>query len=431
MLKDGAAPSEHSLDPDSVRFFTGRSHPELAAGIATYLSVPLDPTQISRFSNDNLYVQLGASVRGRAVFVVQSLTPPVSDHLVELLMMLDIARSAGARQVQAVIPYYSYARSDKKDAPRISITARLIADLLVTAGATHVMTMTLHSPQVHGFFSVPTDPLTARALFVRHFIERRFDPNDTVVVAPDVGHAKSAARFADYLDLPVAAGDKRRISDTEVEIGGLVGKQVKGFRRALIYDDEIATGGSVIELSRLLVDTGIQEILVICTHGLFVGNALERLSAVPQIIRDRHHRHRAPARRKTRAQHDGAFGGAGIRRGHPAQLQAAVNRGSLHVRRRRHGYVGGYLAEWAGTITQTIAAHKDGSRRACQHSDPIAGSVARRASENPGGCTTPLRPGSRWWCADAHPARAGTADGRGRQTTGAGRRPTRASACQG
>jgi ribose-phosphate pyrophosphokinase len=272
-----------SLDPDEIRFFSGRSNPALAAGIAAYLQVPVDPTHFSRFSNDNLYVQLGASVRGREVFIVQSLIPPVSDHLLELLMMLDIARSAAAHAVHAVIPYFSYSRSDKKDEPRISITARLVADLLQTAGATHVMTMTLHSPQVHGFFSVPTDPLTARALFARHFLDRGFGADDTVVVAPDIGHAKSATRFAAWLGLPVAAGNKERISDSEVKIGGLVGRQVYGFCRALIYDDEIATGGSVTEMSRLLIESGIQEIIIICTHGLFVGPAKERLAAIPQI----------------------------------------------------------------------------------------------------------------------------------------------------
>ena len=272
-----------SLDPDEVRFFSGRSNPELAAGIAAYLQVPIEPTHFSRFSNDNLYVQLGASVRGREVFIVQSLIPPVSDHLLELLMMLDIARSAAAHEVHAVIPYFSYARSDKKDAPRISITARLVADLLQTAGATHVMTMTLHSAQVHGFFSMPADPLTARALFARHFLDRGFSANDTVVVAPDIGHAKSASRFAAWLGLPVAAGNKERLSDTDVRIGGLVGRQVRGFCRALVYDDEIATGGSVTEMSRLLIESGIREIIVICTHGLFVGPARERLTAFPQI----------------------------------------------------------------------------------------------------------------------------------------------------
>ena len=157
----------HTLDPNDVRVFSGCSHPVLAADIAAYLSVPLEKTLVRRFSNDNLYVQLGASVRARAVFIVQSLVPPVNDHLIELFMLLDAARGAAAREIHAIIPYFSYARSDKKDAPRISITARLIADLLQTAGATHVMTMTLHSPQVHGFFGIPCDPLTARASIAR------------------------------------------------------------------------------------------------------------------------------------------------------------------------------------------------------------------------------------------------------------------------
>jgi ribose-phosphate pyrophosphokinase len=136
---------------------------------------------------------------------------------------------------------------------------------------------------VHGFFSVPTDPLTARALFVRHFAERELDPRKVVVVAPDVGHAKSASRFAGLLGLPVAAADKTRVSDTEVEIGGLIDKQVQGFRHALIYDDEIATGGSVQKLSRVLIQSGIEQIGVVCTHGLFVGGALQKLLAIPEI----------------------------------------------------------------------------------------------------------------------------------------------------
>ncbi|MFQ5811956.1 MAG: ribose-phosphate diphosphokinase [Anaerolineae bacterium] len=276
-----AGDSDKVIAPSEVRFFSGSSHPQLAADIAGYLGVPLDKTEITRFSNDNLYIQLGASVRSRAVFIVQSLSPPVNDHLVELLMMLDIARAASAKEVHAIIPYFSFARSDKKDAPRISITARLVADLLQTAGATHVMTMMLHSPQVHGFFSVPADPLSSRPVFTQHFQQR--DLSSTIVVAPDMGHAKSAARFAKDLGLPVAAGDKERVSDTEVHVRGLVGQQVQGCKRALIYDDEIATGGSVLEMSRLLVEYGVQEIWIVCTHGVFARGSLEKLAAVPQI----------------------------------------------------------------------------------------------------------------------------------------------------
>jgi ribose-phosphate pyrophosphokinase len=236
-----------TINPDEVRVFSGSSNLPLAAEIANSLSVPLDPTRISRFSNDCLYIQLGASVRSRKVFIVQSLTSPVNDHLMELLMMLDIARSASAQEVHAIIPYFSFSRSDKKDAPRISITGRLVADLLQTAGATHVMTMMLHSPQVHGFFSVPTDPLSSRPVIESHFQQR--DLAGTIVVAADMGHAQSAARFAKNLSLP----------------------------------DEIATGGTIVELVGLLVAEGIEEIWVACTHGVFARDGLAKLAAVPQI----------------------------------------------------------------------------------------------------------------------------------------------------
>ncbi len=273
----------HEIRKDDIRFFSGSSHPKLAHEIADYLSVPLSNTHISRFSNDNIFIQLGASARGRVVFIVQSLTPPVSDHIIELLMMIDIAYHAGAREIHAIIPYYSYARSDKKDAPRISITARLIADLLVTAGTTHIMTMTLHSSQVHGFFSVPTDPLTARNLFVRYYKNQHLDPKDTIVVSPDVGRAKSAARFAAMLDLPVAASQKERLSDNEVLVTETIERQVSGYKQAIIYDDEIATGATVLELSKLLIRFGIEKIKIVCTHGVFTSNSLQIMNDFPTI----------------------------------------------------------------------------------------------------------------------------------------------------
>jgi ribose-phosphate pyrophosphokinase len=228
-----------------------------------------------------MYIQLSATVRYRRVYIVQSLSQPVNDHLMELLMMLDIARGAAASEVHAIIPYYSFGRSDKKDAPRISITARLVADLLKTAGATHVMSMMFHSPQVHGFFGIPTDPLSSSMVFKEYL--SNLDLTGSIIVAPDMGQAKSAARFARTLDLPVAAGNKERVSDTKVVISGLVGNQVQGHKRALIYDDEIATGGSILELSRVLIREGVEEILIICTHGVFSRGGLERLAAIPQI----------------------------------------------------------------------------------------------------------------------------------------------------
>lgn len=269
------------IPAQEVRFFSGSSNRSLAESIAGNLSVPLDDTHISRFSNDNLYIQLGATVRYRRVYIVQSLSQPVNDNLMELLMMLDIARGAAASEVHAIIPYFSFGRSDKKDAPRISITARLVADLIKTAGATHVMSMMLHSPQVHGFFSVPTDPLSARPVFSEYLAQR--DLGNHIVVAPDMGSAKSAARFARGLKLPIAAGNKERISDTQVKISGVVGNQVRGYKHALIYDDEIATGGSIAELSRVLTDEGVENITIVCTHGVFTRGGLERLAEMPEI----------------------------------------------------------------------------------------------------------------------------------------------------
>ena len=267
---------------DQLAVFSGSAHADLAREICALRGVRLNPSVTKHFSNDNLYVQLQNTVREKDVFIVQPFyPPPVSDRVLELLLMLDAARLASAKRVTAVIPYYSYSRSDKKDEPRISIAGRLIADLLQTAGAQRVLTMTLHSPQVHGFFSIPADPLSSRPVFVRHFRER--DLSSTIVVAPDIGHAKSAARFASDLRLPVTAAMKERVSDSQVRIVGIVGQMVRGYRRALIYDDEIATGGSILELSRRLIDEGVEQIWVACTHGVFVRGGLEKLVAVPYI----------------------------------------------------------------------------------------------------------------------------------------------------
>lgn len=265
--------------PENVLIFSGSAHPNLTQEIAQSVGLEVSPTVVEKFSNDNLYVHLGVSVRSKEVFIVQPITPPSSDHLMELLFMLDIARSAGAKGVHAVIPYYSYARSDKKDAPRISISGRLVADLLETAGATHVIAMTLHAPQVHGFFAMPTDHLTAQSVFVEHFIKQ--DLTNTVVVSPDIGNAKRASMLARSLGLPIAAGEKFRKSDDEVEFGGIMG-DVKG-KRAIIIDDEIATGGSMVELIRILRKEDVRRVTVVCTHGLFTGKAAERLNSVDEI----------------------------------------------------------------------------------------------------------------------------------------------------
>ncbi len=214
------------------------------------------------------------------VFLIQPLVPPVQEHLVELLFMLDAARGASAARTTAVIPYYAYARSDKKDAPRISIAGRLVADLLDTAGANRVLTMTLHSPQVHGFFSVPTDHLNALKVLAGYF--RSSDLRNTVVVSPDLGNAKSASQFARLLRVPVAAGSKQRLSDEEVVVDTIVG-EVEG-KNAIVLDDEIANGSTVRGIIERLREHDVARISVACTHGLFTGRSIDWLAAQHDIV---------------------------------------------------------------------------------------------------------------------------------------------------
>ena len=227
-----------------IAVFGGSAHPELAAEICGHLEVPLLPSKLQRFANDCLGVQLAANCRERDVFVVQPLVPPVQENAFELFLMLDAARGASASRITAVLPHYAYARSDKKDAPRISIGGRLVADLLVAAGANRVLTMTLHSPQVHGFFSVPVDHLHALRQLAQYF--RQYDLSNVVVVSPDLGNAKQATRFARLLGTTVAAGAKQRFSDDRVSISSIIGEVAD--RDIIVLDDEIAKGSTVLEL---------------------------------------------------------------------------------------------------------------------------------------------------------------------------------------
>ncbi len=265
-----------------ISVFGGTSHPALTAEICAHLAVPQRPVSVKRFANDCLEVQLQSNCRERDVYLIQSLVRPVQENLVELLLMADAARGASAARVTAVLPHYAYARSDKKDMPRISIGGRLIADLLVTAGIDRVLTLNLHSPQVHGFFSVPVDHLHALRELAGHFRQR--DLSRTVVVSPDLGYAKSAAAFARLLGLPVAAGAKERLSDTEVKITAIIG-DVAG-RDVIVLDDEISRGTTVFELLDRLREDGAGSVAVACTHGLFASNALDRLAAadVTEIV---------------------------------------------------------------------------------------------------------------------------------------------------
>jgi ribose-phosphate pyrophosphokinase len=259
--------------------FAGSAHPALAEEICAQLRLPLDDVRIQRFANDCLEVQLQASCRERDVFIVQPLVAPVQENLVELLLMLDAAKGASAARTTVVMPHYAYARSDKKDAPRISIGGRLVADLLVTAGADRALVMTMHSPQVHGFFRIPVDHLHARRELARHFRTR--DLRSATVLSPDLGNAKQASAFARSLGIPVAAGAKQRISDTSVQITSIMG-EVAG-RDVILFDDEIARGSTVLAVLELLRTVGVRSVRVACTHGLFAGGALKAISDFPEV----------------------------------------------------------------------------------------------------------------------------------------------------
>jgi ribose-phosphate pyrophosphokinase len=262
---------------DDLFIFSGTSNQRLAQRVCDYLKVPLRETHVRRFSHGTLRVQLGESVRSKDVYIIQSLTPPVHRHIMQMLMMLDIARHGDARRVTAVIPYYVYGRSDKKDAPRISITGKLVAQLIETAGADRAIAMTLHSPQIHGFFDVPLDHLTSMHVLRDYF--RQSDLTDTVLVSPDVGYAKQATKLAGGLKIPLAIGSKVRLDDNKVEIKSVLGGD-RAAKRAIVIDDEIATAGTMVEIVRAMNRLGTERFSLACTHGLFTGEAINRLNAL-------------------------------------------------------------------------------------------------------------------------------------------------------
>jgi ribose-phosphate pyrophosphokinase len=270
---------------DELRIFSGNGNPELAEAICARLSIPIGDITIRSFTNENIFVQLNESVREKDVFVVQSLGLPLSDRIMELLIMLDACRRASAGRVTAVIPYYAYGRTDKKDQPRVPITARLLADMIQVAGAQQVITMDLHAGQIQGFFSIPVDEMSAMALLVRHFAERGWD--DAVVVSPDLGFAKRARNFAEQLGAPLAIVEKRRVQQiygdaaafSRVEALSLIGA-VEG-KRCILVDDEILTGGSMIEAANLLLARGAREIYAAAVHAVLAGEASDRLRGSP------------------------------------------------------------------------------------------------------------------------------------------------------
>ncbi|MBT3344806.1 MAG: ribose-phosphate pyrophosphokinase [Gemmatimonadetes bacterium] len=268
-----------------LKIMTGSSNPALAQEICNYLDCSLGRVGIERNANDNLKVKIDENVREDDVFVIQTSCSPVNDHFIELLLMIDALKYASARRVTAVLPYYPYVRSDKKDEPRISISARLVADLLETAGAHRILTMTLHSPQIAAFSRIPVDELWATNLICDHLRQTK-DLSQATVVSPDVGSAAEAGYYARRLDLPLVIMDKRRHADDETaQVSNVIG-DIEG-RDALLFDDEVLTGGSMMEAIRLLNERGANSIMAGCTHSVFSGDAIERIeaSAVETFVR--------------------------------------------------------------------------------------------------------------------------------------------------
>ncbi len=262
----------------SIKVFSGSSHPIFANRVCQHLGLPLGQSKLVRFSNQNMLVQIEDNVREADVFFIQSSCPPVSDGILEMLIAIDALKHASAGRITAVIPYFPYSRSDKKDRPRVSITARLMADLIETAGADRVLTMDLHTPQIQGFFRIPVDQLIAAPKLCEHLSQSSLE--DHVLVASDIGEGKDIERYANRLDLPVAIIDKRRYADNTRPVARQLVGDVAG-KIALIIDDEIASGGTLLEAADFCLGRGARAVRAAAVHGVFSGAALERIAASP------------------------------------------------------------------------------------------------------------------------------------------------------
>ncbi len=268
---------------DELKVFSGNAHPALAKAVTEYLNIPLGNCEVFQFSNENSFVRILENVRSRDTFVIQPISSPVNKNLVELLIMLDALKRASAERITAVIPYYGYGRTDKKDQPRVPITARLIADLLTVAGANRLLTMDLHAGQIQGFFNIPVDELTALNLLTSYFKKKKL--SNLVVVATDIGISKRARDMATKLNAPLAIMEKRRIGNMDqIETLNVIG-EVEG-KIALTIDDEMDTAGSLVNTVATLVERKATEVYACCTHPVFTGPASQRIasSQVKEVV---------------------------------------------------------------------------------------------------------------------------------------------------
>ena len=268
---------------DELCVLTGNAHPELAQQVCQYLGIPLGEAEVFKFANDNSFVRILENIRERDVFIIQPTCAPVNDNLMELLIMIDTAKRASAGRVTAVVPYYGYARTDKKDQPRVPITARLVADLLTAAGANRLLTVDLHAGQIQGFFNIPVDELTALPLLIQYFRDKALD--NLVVAAVDIGISKRARNVAEHLQVPLAIVEKRREgNDSSAQSLNIIG-DVKD-KTVLTFDDEIDTGGSMLTAVEALKERGAREAYSCVTHALLSSSAAEQVvaSAVKELV---------------------------------------------------------------------------------------------------------------------------------------------------
>jgi ribose-phosphate pyrophosphokinase len=265
-----------------LKIFTGRSHPALAQEICAQVQVEPGRAALYSFSDGENYVQIDENVRGADVFVIQPTSPPVTDNLMELLIMLDAFKRSSARRVTAVLPYYGYARQDRKDKPRVPITSKLVADLITAAGADRVLTLDLHASQIQGFFNIPVDHLFAAPVIVGHL--KKLNLDDVTIVSPDAGGVERARAYAKRLGASLAIVDKRRVAANQTEVMNIIG-DVEG-RNAIIVDDIIDTAGTLIHTTEALLKQGAKSISASCTHAVLSGPAIERInnSKLDQVI---------------------------------------------------------------------------------------------------------------------------------------------------
>ena len=257
---------------DELKVFTGNGHPELAKSVCEYLDIPLGQAEVFKFANDNTFVRIHENIRQRDVFIIQPTCFPVNDNLMELLIMIDACKRASAGRITAVVPYYGYGRTDKKDQPRVPITARLVADLLTAAGADRLLTVDLHAGQIQGFFNIPVDELTTLPLLGDYFAAKEIQ--DLVVVAVDIGISKKARDIAEHLGAPLAIIEKRRMNNNDVsETMNVIG-EVEG-KTALVFDDEIVTGGSIVNAAKALYEQGVKDVFCCVTHPVLSKDGSE------------------------------------------------------------------------------------------------------------------------------------------------------------